>query len=84
MDSSHGTRPRRSQSVRRRTIDDTLTGHGSRSEKEMDNKAEYPCAGSNVSSCRYQLLAIDLPDRMIWQKDCIFVIYAIPALQNGF
>ena len=26
MDSSHGTRPRRSQSVRRRTIDDTLSG----------------------------------------------------------
>ena len=26
MDSSHGTRPRRSQSVRRRTIDDTLPG----------------------------------------------------------
>ena len=26
MDSSHGSRPRRSQSVRRRTIDDTLSG----------------------------------------------------------
>ena len=47
----------------------SVTGHGSRSGEEMDNKAEYPCAGSNVSSCRYQLLAIDLPDRMIWQKD---------------
>ena len=81
MDSSHGTRPRRSQSVRRRTIDDTLsgqlyfililcssnlaiTGHGGRIGEAVENKADYPRAGSNVSSCRYQLLAIDLPDQI--------------------
>ena len=46
----------------------SVTGHGSRSGEEMENKADFPRAGSNVSSCRYQLLAIDLPDRMIWQK----------------
>lgn len=50
----------------------------------MENKADYPRAGSNVSSCRYQLLAIDLPDRMIWQKDCFLLSTRSPHYRMAF
>ena len=63
----------------------SVTGHGSRSGEEIiENKADYPRAGSNVSSCRYQLLAIDLPDRMIWQKDCFLLSTRSPHYRMAF